>query len=635
MMFVPKHRLASLNCFSVAIARRWSFPRSEAPARTDSSPQRAGRKNDEIKGEMQMSNRNGRNARIALCVALIFLFTSMAAYGQAALSADQATYRPPITGRNYIVESNHPLATMAGQKILEAGGNAMDAAVAVASALTAAEPSLSNVFGGDAFVMLYSAKENKVTVMNASGWAPTGATFDYYFAKGGMGTGIDTFEIPGAFSGWMQIMQRYGTMKLSEVFAPAIELCENGVTVTPFNNMMLQSAVKKFNQEAKDIFTKDGLPLPIGSVVYQKNLAKTFKDVASAGSPVAAERKYYLEYGRKIADFSKGLGGLHTPADFADFQAEFVEPLTTNFKGIDVYACPPGCQGIVLIEALNILEPIDLKSLGHNSAKYLNYLMEALNLGFADRNKYIGDPRFVQIPIKGLTSKEYAAKLREQIKPGTVNKALVGGSFNPEKYNEPLLGNTTFFSIVDKDRNVVACTTSILDGFGSGLVAGDTGILLNNRMAYFWLDPDHPNVVAPRKRTFQTITPSIALKDGKPYMTFGTPGADVQEQTKLQLFFNAVLFGMNPQRAIEMPRIMSVAFPNASYPHTAQPGTIQVEGRLPVEVSKELASDGYTVKSLTDWSMSLGGAGMLIIDPETNSLWGGVDPRREGYVMGW
>jgi gamma-glutamyltranspeptidase/glutathione hydrolase len=542
-------------------------------------------------------------------------------FAQTTLPAAEVSYRPPIMAKNYIVETNNPLATM----------SAIDAAVAVAASLSVAEPYLSNIFGGDAFIMIYTAKDKKVQVVNASGWAPTGATQEYFMAKGGMVGGIDSFEIPGAFSGWAQALNKFGTMPLSQVFKPAIDLCENGIAVSPFFTQQVVGGIKKFNKEAMNVFAPGGKAPAVGTIIYQPNLANTFRELGNAG--YLGEEVFYSKYGEKIAALSKSLGGLHTPADFAEFRAEIVDPLHTNYEGIDVYACPPGCQGMVLIQALNILEPYDIKALGHNTAAYINLLTEALNLGFADRDKYIGDPRFVDIPIKGLTSKEYAAEQRKRITLGSTNKVVNNTTAGePSAYDN---GNTTFFSIVDKDRNVVACTTSILDGWGCGIMAGDTGIMLNNRMNYFWLDEDHPNVVAPRKRTFQTITPSIALKDGKPIYTFGTPGADVQEQTKLQIFFNALYFGMNPQRAIEVPRFRTDAFPAASYPHNAFNGQLRLESRIPASVQKELGAMGYDVQLFPDWTTGMGGAGMIYIDPKTNFMQGGVDPRREGYVIGW
>ena len=586
-----------------------------------------------------MRKRNRRLFDTALCVVVMIALSVPGVFAQTSLSADKASYRPPVTARKYIVESNHPLASMAGLKILESGGNAVDAAVAVASALSVVEPACSNIFGGDAFIMIYSAKDKKVYVVNASGWAPTGATPDYYLAKGEMpSAGIDSFEIPGAFSGWMQALDRFGTKKPKELFKPAIDLCEKGVTVTPFYNFMIEYSVPILNEEARAIFMENGKAKQVGSVVYQPNLAKTFRDIGKAGSAAKAEKKFYKVYGKKLAEFSKGLGGLHTEADFADFRAEIVDPLKTNFQGLDVYACPPGCQGMALIEALNILEKYDIKALGHNTPEYINLVTEAFNLAFADRDKYCGDPRFVDIPIEGLTSKAYADKLRERIKQGSVNLKVVGGALKPEQYQETSglkHENTTFFSVVDEEGNVVSCTTSIMGFFGSGLVAGDTGILLNDRMVYFWLDADHPNVVAPRKRTFQTITPSIALKDGKPLVVFGTPGSDVQEQTKLQILFNLVYFGMNPQQAVEAPRFRTLAFPAASYPHAAYEGLLSIESRVPEDVFKALSDMGYKVKKYPEWTIGVGGAGMIYIDPKTGSLIGGVDPRREGYVLGW
>lgn len=570
------------------------------------------------------------------CVVLgLSLLVAVSGFAQASLSPETASYRPPITGTDYMVESNHPLATMAGSQILENGGNAIDAATAVAAALSVVEPSCSNIFGGDAFIIIYSAEDDKVIVIDGSGWAPAAATLDYYKEKGGIDArGIDTVEIPGAFSGWMMAMDLYGSKSLKKVFAPAIDLCENGVTMTPFFRWMLGYAYPDLNDEAKAIFAPEGKVPEVGDIIYQRDLAATFRDVCK-GSPSRAERKFYNEYGARISEFSDSLGGLLAPEDFSEFRAEVVEPLTTNFHGVDVYAAPPGCQGMALIEALNILEPYDFQSMGHNSAEYINVIVEAFNLAFADRDKYCSDPRFVDIPIEGLMSKEYAAALREKITLGAVNAEPV--DIDPDEYYDVSQENTTFFAVVDEDRNVVACTTSILNFFGSGLVAGDTGILLNDRMAYFWLDEDHPNVVAPRKRTFQTITPSIALKDGKPFIAFGTPGSDVQEQTKLQILFNQIFFGMNPQQAVEAPRFRTYAFPGSMYPHRSSPGLLRFEPRIPDTemVAGDLMEMGYDVQLYPEWTISVGGAGMVVIDPETGALMGGVDPRREGYVVGW
>jgi gamma-glutamyltranspeptidase len=568
-----------------------------------------------------------RSLTVALVV-LVFLVTAVE-YGsaQASLSDELKSYRPPITGKDYMVESNNPLASMAGFQILQQGGNAVDAAVAVAAALSVAEPYLSNILGGDAFIMIYLAKTNEVVVVNGTGWAPTGATKEFFIEQGGMqSSGILSVEIPGAFSGWMQALRKYGTMRPQKVFQPAIELCEKGVTVTPFFFNSTRGSISKFNDEAKAVLTRNGEALPVGEVVYQQNLANTLKQLGAAGW--RAEDMFYRgEFAKKIVAFSKQNGGLLTESDFAEFHAELMEPLKTNYEGYDVYACPPNCQGMVLIETLNILEPYDVKSLGHNTSEYINLLVEALNISFQDRNRYDGDPRFLDIPIEGLTSKAYAAERRKLIQQG---KAIPNGK--PEQFEN---GNTTFFSVVDKDRNVVACTTSLLSSYGSGLIAGDTGIFLNNRMNYFWVDANHANVVEPHKRTFQTITPSIAFKDGKPYMAFGTPGADVQEQTKMQIFFNVIYFGMNPQQAIEAPRFRTDSFPASSYPHNDYPGRIRTESRISEDVRKELEAMGYEISLYPDWTTGVGGAGMIVIDPKTNRLMGGVDPRREGYVLGW
>lgn len=580
---------------------------------------------------------NNRFSKIFLTfnIALVLIVTTVIFVNAQIGIKPIETFRPPITGREAIVVSNQPLATVSGFKILEQGGNAIDAAVAVAASLSVVEPYLSNICGGDAFIIIYLAKENKVLVVNASGPAPQKATIDFYLnSKEGTipSSGILSVEIPGAFSGWVKALKNYGTMMPAQVFQPAIELAEKGFVLSPYNESQISSGMKKFNDKAKEVYAPKGTPLLLGELCVNKNFAETLKKLGDAGW--GAEDLFYRgEFAKKIVEFSEKEGGILAEKDFADFQAEIVDPLMVNYHGYEVYVSPPQCQGIVLMEALNILEPFDLKSLGHNSPEYLNLLIEALNLGFEDRNKYVGDPRFVPpIPLKGLLSKEYAAERRALIQPGKTLADKIPSVINPKDYEKD--GNTTFFAVVDKDRNVVACTTSILDSWGSGLMAGDTGIFLNNRMNYFWLDPEHPNALEPGKRTFQTITPSIALKDGKPFMAFGTPGADVQEQTKLQIFFNVVLFGMNPQAAIEAPRFQSFNLPSASLPHSASPGKVGIEGRMGEETAEALRKMGYEIDLYTPWKY-MGCAGMILINPENGNLLAGADPRREGYAIGW
>lgn len=568
---------------------------------------------------------------ISFVVSLLLLL-SVASFVNAQVGLEPETYRPPITAREHAVVSNHPLATASGFKILEQGGNAIDAAVAVAASLSIAEPYLSNMLGGDAFIIIYLADLDKVVVINGSGWAPKAYTVDYFLNLPDAtipDRGINSVTIPGAFSGWMQALQHYGTMMPAQVFEPAIELAEEGLVLSPYNAKEIKSGMKYFNDEAKKVYAPNGIPLAEGQLCINKDYADTLKKLGAVGWE-AEDLFYRGEFAKKIAKFSQKEGGAITEEDLNEFHAEIVEPLTVNYHGYDVYACPPNCQGIVLLEALNILEPFDLVSMGHNSPEYINIIVEALNLALDDRVRYLADPRFVDVPVKALLSEEYAAARRSLIQPGkTLKDNIPATDARSEEF-----GNTTFFAVVDKDRNVVACTTSIMSSWGSGLMVDDLGFFLNNRAIYFWLDPEAPNVIEPHKRTYQTISPSIALKDGKPFMAFGTPGADVQEQTKLQIFHNVVLFGMNPQAAVEAPRVQSYNFPAASMPHTASPGHLRIEGRIGEETAEALRKMGYDVKVLSPWAY-MGCAGMILIDPESGNILAGADPRREGYAMGW
>jgi len=310
-------------------------------------------------------------------------------------------------------------------------------------------------------------------------------------------------------------------------------------------------------------------------------------------------------------------------------------PLSTNYKGIDVYVCPPNAQGMVLLEALNIVEGYDVKSLGHNTAEYIDVLAQALNLGLEDRNRQMGDPRFVKNPM-GMITKEYAKVRREKdMQPGEVMpEQLVGG--NPAEFNEFYRekgGDTTFMALADAEGNVLACTTSICNVWGSGLMVPGMDIMLNNRMTYYLLDPELPNHLEPHKRTVQTITPSIALKDGSPCLAFGTPGADLQEQTKLQIFLNVVEFGMTPQEAVEAPRFQSLHPRPLMASFGGSPRTIAIESRVPVAEREKLQKMNYKVVSKYDWEYK-GLAGMIKIDP-TGWKETGVDPRGENTAIGW
>ncbi len=547
------------------------------------------------------------------------------------------TTRPAITGRA-VVTGDNPLSATTAFKILEKGGNAFDAAVAMAATMSLVNQAANDIFGGDAMILAYSAKDKKIVTYNGTGWAPNAATIDRYVEAGGIPrTGVLSVQMPGSFGGWMMLLRDYGTMPLKDILAPAIDVAENGHEFIPFLAAFLKApgVLDTFNNAAKAIYSVDGKPIPAGTLVRNPDYAKLLRAISDKSYQEAEDYFYRGPVAKQIVEYTKSLGGLLELEDFADFKAEKQEPVTTKYRGVDVYACAPNSQGMVLLEALNILEGYDLKAMGHNSASYIDVLIQALNLSLEDRNQYLGDPRFVKNPM-GLITKEYAKVRREKdMHPGkAMDDVLVKG--DPTEFNEFYYGNsgdTTFLAVSDAEGNIVACTTSICNAFGSGLMVPGTGILLNNRMNYFFLDDSLPNHLQPRKRTMQTITPSIALKDSAPYLAFGTPGADVQEQAKIQIFLNVVEFGMDPQLAVEAPRVQS-RHPMGLMVQDPYPRTIQVEGRVPTEIRDELKKMGYVIQTRADWEY-LGFMGMIKFDPLTGRKAAGADPRNVNTAIGW
>jgi len=589
--------------------------------------------------------------RIVLCVVLLCL---LASFGWARASRQTAAATPSdalavpmypeltramMTGRAAVV-GDYPESAVTAWKILEQGGTAFDAAVGMAATMGIVNQPMNDLFGGDAMILVYSAKDKKLINYNGSGWAPTGATIDRYIDEGGIPVdGILSVEVPGSFSGWMTLLKDYGTMPLSQILAPAIHLADNGFQLRSDHAEMYAWSADKFNEELRSVYApKGGLPKE-GDIVVNKNLAKLLTTVSKMSYQDAEDYVYRGPVAKALVDFSSSLGGLFSLSDMNDFRAAKATPLSTNYKGVDVFVCPPNSQGMVLLEALNILETYDVKSLGHNSAAYIDLLAQVLNLAIEDRNAWMGDPRFVPIPY-GMITKEYARARRNEIKPGKAmqDEIVVG---NPSQYERFFTGekggDTTFMVIADAMGNIVACTTSICQVWGSKLMLPGYGIMLNDRMTYFLLDESSPNHLLPRKRTMQTITPSIALKNGAPYLAWGTPGADLQEQMKLQVFLNVFEWGMNPQKAVEVPRIQTLhPTPLMVMPvFGAPPRHINIEQRVPIEERKKLEKMGYVVR-LGDWSMAGGGTmGLIKLDTVTGWKETGADPRGNNTAIAW
>jgi gamma-glutamyltranspeptidase/glutathione hydrolase len=519
--------------------------------------------------------------------------------------------RSAVRAMNGMIATSQPLASAAGLRVLQQGGNAVDAAVAAAAVLCVVEPMMLSP-GGDMFAIVWDAKKKELKALNASGRAPQAASIDELKKRGidQMPTsGIHTVTVPGAVDGWAKLIERYGTMSLAQVLQFAIEYAERGFPVTDVIAADWQVGLShKDHPDFAATFLPNGKPPAPGEIFTNKNLAATLRKIAAQGPDVF----YRGEIAAKIVKFLNEEGGLHTRRDFANQTSNWVDPISVNYRGYTVYEVPPNTQGLAALQMLNILEGYDLKPLGHNTAEYLHLLTEAKKLAFIDRARHIADPDFYRAPLDRLLSKDYAAELRKRIDLGRIANQSSTGPRGGE--------DTTYLTVVDKDRNVVSFIQSIFSAFGSGLVAADTGIVLHNRGAGFSFDPAHPNKLEGGKRPFHTIIPAMAFKDGRPWLSFGVMGGDMQAQGHVQVLLNLIDFGMDVQQAGEQPRFRHFD------------SGLALESAIGADVRKALEAKGHR---LTISPGMFGGYQAIMIDPKTGALFGGSDPRKDGCAMGW
>jgi gamma-glutamyltranspeptidase len=532
-------------------------------------------------------------------------------------------YRPVVAARNGMVAAGHPLAAQAGVQILAAGGSAVDAAIAVAAALNVVEPHMSGV-GGDGFFMIYRADRREVSCLNGTGPSPRTAARERYLPDGIPPHGIRSVSVPGLVDAWCQAHARHGTLPLARVLEPAIGLAEEGF---PISRKLAEAIagcggpLTTFPTSAA-VFTPAGHPLGAGERLVQRELGRTFRRLAAEGS----EPFYRGDLARAMARFSREMDGFLDEADLAAFHARWQEPIRTTYHGCEVLEFPPNSSGHVLLQELNLVERFDLLSLGWNSAAAVHLMVEAKKLAFADREKYLADPDFVSVPIEGLLSKAYARERAALIDPDQANPDPLAG--RPEASEE-----TTCFCVVDREGNAVCQLQSLQSGFGSQLIAGDTGILLNNRMTYWHLEEDHIDCLQPGKRVRHTMNPVMVLRDGRLLLVCGTPGADTQVQTNLQLVTSVIDFGLDVQEAVEAPRWRH--FQNgteSTWPHTCA-DELLLEGRFDEATQEGLTARGHAVRVIGPWDAA--GSAMAIQIAPDGSLFGGADPRRDGYAVGY
>ena len=536
------------------------------------------------------------------------------------------TGRSTVYSSGGVVVSISPIAVSAGIGELAAGGNAFDAAVAVAAVEAVTVPPSCGL-GGEPFVIMYDAKSGLVHGLNGSGKAPLAASRDFFVERGHRFMPLEgplAAAIPGEALAWEQISERFGTRPLSKLLEPAIEYAEHGFAISEElakGFEILSPKLARF-PESRKIFTHDGRPLLPGETLVQKDLARTLKQIASGG----AEAFYKGDIGREMARAIQAAGGLYTVQEIADHEnAWYQPPISTTYHGHTVYETAPPSQGLTLLEMMNILEGYDLSDMGFYTAESVHVMVEAKKLAFGDRNKYAGDMDFVKVPVSGLISKRLAARRRE-----TITETAGRGEALEPAVSAPGDGNTSYFCVVDAEGNAVSFIHSLSMGFGSGFVAGNTGVLLNNRVGRgFSLVEGHPNVIEGGKRTMHTLNAYMVMRDDRPYLIGGTPGGDNQIGWNAQVVTNVLDHGMSAQEAVEAPRWTSTP---GTDPHSVDdPFVLELEGGMSAADIESLKAKGHDV--LVHPGRVFGGsAKLIVIDPVTGVRMAGSDPRSDGQA---
>jgi gamma-glutamyltranspeptidase/glutathione hydrolase len=535
-----------------------------------------------------------------------------------ATSQDRSQTRSMVISRNGIVAAESPLAAQAGARILERGGNAVDAAIATNAMMGVVSPMMNGI-GGDLFAIVYDAKANKLYGLNASGWAPKGLTIEALHKLGLRQmpqSGVNSITVPGAVDGWQKLADKFGRKKLSEDLAAAIQTAQNGFPVTEWVAMYWVHGADYLRGEdsAAKLYLPQDRPPKAGELFRNSDLAWSLQQIAAHGR----DAFYEGEISHRILDEIKRHGGVMTAQDLADFSSEWVEPISTTYRDWTMYEMPPNGQGIAALEMLNLMEalPLGQKDYGFGSTKALHAMIEAKKLAYADLVKYIGDPHGQSLPVKTLLSKDRAAERAKLIDPDHANCDVRAGSL-------PAAGDTTYLSVVDRDGNMVSLIQSNFSEFGSGIVAPRTGFALHNRGALFTLDPDTPNALAGHKRPLHTIIPAFAQK-GDTRLAFGIMGGWNQSQAHAQFMADIVDFKMNIQAALEAPRFTKRTFEGCD---------VQMENRFPQKVREELAAKGHKIELVGIYSAAVGGGQAVLRDFSTGINFGASDPRKDGAAV--
>lgn len=548
----------------------------------------------------------------------LFLTVALAGFSAASWAqADRSQARSMVISRYGIVASEHPLASQAGAAILAKGGNAIEAAIAANAAMGVVAPMMCGM-GGDLFAIVYEAKTGKIHGLNASGWAPTGLTLERMTAQGLQTMPLHTIDavtVPGAVAGWDALLHQFGRLSLAELLAPAIELARDGFPVSELTAGAWKAGEEGLRRHTNTaaVFLPRGRAPEVGELFSNPAMAWAYGQVAQYGR----QAFYEGAIAQRLLEFSQRAGGTMTAGDLAQFQPEWITPISTTYRGWTVYEIPPNGQGIAALMMLNLMENFPLGEYGRSSAATWQVMIEAKKLAYADLRQYIADPRFAHVPVSGLLSKAYARDRARLIDLGQAADLALPGS-------PPPMGNdTTYLCAVDRAGNMISLIQSLYYAFGSGLVAEGTGFALQNRGALFSLDPRHPNVLAGRKRPLHTIIPAF-MEKGQTRIAFGIMGGWNQAQAHAQFVANVADHRLNLQAALEAPRFTKMSFDGCD---------VQMESRIPESIRAELAAKGHQIRLGGDFIQAVGGGQAVMRDFEKGVNFGASDPRKDGAAI--
>jgi len=566
--------------------------------------------------------------------------------------------QPMIVGTRYMIVAGHYLATEAGHAVLQAGGNAIDAGVAAGIALSVVQ-SEQVQFAGVAPMVIHLADRGETLTITGLGWWPSAAKPER-FTDGAIPMGILRTVVPAAPDAWILALERYGTMCFADVASAAVRYAREGFPAYPMAVHLIAKHAEYYRQWSQNaaIYLPNGEPPREGQLFVQSDLGCTIQfmiDEEKAASPkgrkaglAAARDAFYRgDLAVAMAAYHREHDGWLTLKDLADYHSDIEPAIGVSFHDIEVMGCGPWCQGPVLLQMLKLLEGFDLRALGHNSSQYIHVVTEAMKLCFADRDRYYGDPRFVDVPIDALLSPEYATARRREIDRGraypempaagnvVAGKHIAGHKLRPDRLpdDDELPRDTSYVGVVDRQGNVFSASPSDVS-WESPIIPG-LGICPSSRGSQSWAQPNHPASVLPGKRPRLTPSPAIAMQQGKLLMPFGAPGGDLQPQAMLQVFLNHVVFGMSVQEAVEAPRFMTHSFPGSFEPHPYYPRRLDIEADIGTSTGDALSALGHDVTWLPERSINTGGVCAIVADRQAGLLCGGSDPRRSGRAMGW